>query len=140
VRPRGATVTDEVKRIYLMKNINEKIFKWTLFLWCRGLTWKSFPDKYDTLKAYIMNEYFSQMTQPEIKKCWYYDPTLKLQENKRQHSRKSKQAQKREKAKVTERKQALTQTPPKEENPAEVHKGMIVLLLPPKEKAGLQDA
>jgi hypothetical protein len=29
----GATVTDEMKRIYLMKNINEKIFEQTLILW-----------------------------------------------------------------------------------------------------------
>jgi hypothetical protein len=121
----GATVTDEMKRIYLMKNINEKIFELTLVLWQGVLTRKSFPDKYDTLKAYIMNEYSSQMTQEErakiiysvisankkkpehslnaseqdgksekakchvcgraghkMKKCWYYDPTMTLEENK----------------------------------------------------------
>jgi hypothetical protein len=61
----GATVTDEMKRIYLMKNINEKIFEQTLALWQGVLTRKSFPDRYDTLKAYIMNEYSSQMTQTE---------------------------------------------------------------------------
>lgn len=61
----GATVTDEMKRIYLMKNINEKIFEQTLVLWRGVLTRKAFPDKYDTLKAYIMNEYSSQMTQTE---------------------------------------------------------------------------
>jgi hypothetical protein len=36
----GATVTDEMKRIYLMKNINEKIFEQTLILWHGILTRK----------------------------------------------------------------------------------------------------
>jgi uncharacterized protein YifE (UPF0438 family) len=61
----GATVTDEMKRIYLMKNINEKLFEQTLVLWQGVITRMSFPDRYHTLKAYIMNEYSSQMTQTE---------------------------------------------------------------------------
>jgi hypothetical protein len=61
----GATVTDKMKRIYLIKNVNEKIFEQMLVLWRGVLTQKSFPDKYDTLKACIMNEYSSQMNQLE---------------------------------------------------------------------------
>jgi len=61
----GANVTDEMKRIYLMKNVNEKIFKQTLALWHGVLTRKSFPNKYNILKAYIMKEYSSQMNQTE---------------------------------------------------------------------------
>jgi hypothetical protein len=41
----GATVTDEMKIIYLMKNINEKIFEQTLILLGSVLTRKTFPDK-----------------------------------------------------------------------------------------------
>jgi hypothetical protein len=67
----GATVTDKMKRIYLMNNVNEKIFEQTLVLWRGVLTRKSFPAKYDTLKAYVMNEYSSQMTQPEHSKVIY---------------------------------------------------------------------
>jgi hypothetical protein len=67
----GATVTDEMKRIYLMKNLNEKIFEQTLVLWRGVLTRKSFPDKYDALKAYVMNKYSSQMTQAERAKIIY---------------------------------------------------------------------
>jgi hypothetical protein len=67
----GETVTDEMKLIFLMKNVNEKIFEHTLLLWRGVLTRKSFPDKHDTLKAYIMNEYSSQMTQPEWEKIIY---------------------------------------------------------------------
>jgi hypothetical protein len=59
----GAMGTDEMKRIYLMKNINEKTYEQTEVMWCGVLMKKSFPDKYDSLKAYIMNEYHSQMTQ-----------------------------------------------------------------------------
>jgi hypothetical protein len=60
-----ATVMDELKWIYFLKNVNEKIFKQTLVLWHNVLTRKSFPDIYDILKASIMNECLSQMTQPE---------------------------------------------------------------------------
>jgi hypothetical protein len=67
----GETVTDEMKRMYLMKNVNEKIVEQTLVFWYGILTRKSFPDKYDTLKAYIMNEYSSQMTQTECAKVIY---------------------------------------------------------------------
>ena len=67
----GATITDETKRIYLMRNLNEKIFEQTLVLWRGVLTRKTFPDKYDALKAYIANEYSSQMTQPERAKVIY---------------------------------------------------------------------
>jgi hypothetical protein len=48
-----------------MKNINEIFFEQTLVLWRGVLRWKSFPDRYDTLKAYMMNKYSSQMTQTE---------------------------------------------------------------------------
>jgi hypothetical protein len=67
----GAAVTDEIKCIYLMKNVNKKIFEQTLILWHGVLTRKSFPDKYDTLKAYVMNEYSSQMTHTERAKVIY---------------------------------------------------------------------
>jgi hypothetical protein len=45
----GATVTDEIKRIYLMKNVSKKIFEQMLVLWCGVLTRKLFPDKNMTL-------------------------------------------------------------------------------------------
>jgi hypothetical protein len=61
----GATITDETKRIYLMRNLNEKIFEQTLVLWRGVLTRKTFPDTYEASKAYIANEYSSQMTQPD---------------------------------------------------------------------------
>lgn len=60
-----------MKRIYLMKNVNEKIFKQVLVLWQGIHTRKLFPDKYDTLKAYIMNENSSKMTQMERIKIIY---------------------------------------------------------------------
>jgi hypothetical protein len=67
----GATSTDETKRIYLMRNLNEKIFEQTLVLWRGILTRKTFPDTYETLTAYIANEYSNQMTQPERAKVIY---------------------------------------------------------------------
>ncbi len=60
-----------MKRIYLMKNVNEKIFEQVLVLWQGIHTRKLFPDKYDTLKAYIMNENSSKMTQMERIKIIY---------------------------------------------------------------------
>jgi len=166
-----------MKRIYLMKNINEKIFEQMLVLWREVLTRKAFPDKYDTLKAYIMNEYSSQMTQTErakiihnvisanrkkpepslntaeqgksekakchvcgrighkYKKCWYYDPKLTMEENKKIAEQKMKEKQEAKKeAKEAAGKQDAAKTPPK--NPAEVHKGTVVQL-PPKEKTGM---
>jgi hypothetical protein len=66
-----ATVTDDMKRIYLMQNVNEKIFEQTLILWRGVLTRKSFPNTYDALKAYITNEYSSQMTQSDRAKVIY---------------------------------------------------------------------
>jgi hypothetical protein len=133
------------------------------------------------LKAYIVNEYSSQVTREEcakviynvisvnkkkpehslnaseqdgksekakchvcgraghkMKKCWYYDPTMTLEENKKaaEQKIKEKQAAKREKAKEAAEKQEAVKTPAKKENPAEVHKGTIVQL-PPKEKTGM---
>ena len=177
-----ATVTDEMKRIYWMKNLNEKIFEQTLVLWHGVLTRKSFPDKYDTWKAYIMNEYSSQMTQSErakiiyneisshkkkqelslnanesgnenkgkchvcgraghkMKKGWYYDPAMTLEENKKAAEKKLKEKQdakiEKQKQKEAEKKQETSSTPIKKDNPAEVHKGTIVQL-PPKEKTGM---
>jgi hypothetical protein len=130
----GANVTNEMKRIYSMKNVNEKIFEQTLVLWRGVLTRKSFPDQYDSLKAYIMNEYSSQMTQTEcakvicnvistkrktepalnankegksnkgkchvcgqpghkMKHCWYYHPSMTLEENKKAAEQKLKEKQ-----------------------------------------------
>jgi hypothetical protein len=175
----GATVIDEMKRIYLMKNLNEKIFEQTLVLWRGVLMRKSFPDKYDALKAYVMKEYSSQMTQAEhakiiynvisttkkktepsltatdgktekakchvcgqtghkMKKCWYYDPKMTLDENKKaaEQNIKEKQAAKKEKAKEAEAKQEPTKTPSNLGSPAEVYKGTVVQL-PPKEKTGM---
>ena len=67
----GAVVTDETKRTYLMKNLNEKIFEQALVLWRGVLTRANFPQKYDALKAYVSNEYSSQMTQTERAKIIY---------------------------------------------------------------------
>jgi hypothetical protein len=89
----GANVTNGMKRIYLMKNVNKKIFKQMLVLWRGILTRKSFPDKYDTLKAYIMNEYSSQLTQTKHSKEIYYvisakrktEPALNANEEGKSH-------------------------------------------------------
>lgn len=67
----GTTLMDETKRIYLMHNLNEKIFEQTLVLWRSVLTRKTFPVTYEALKAYIANEYSSQMTQPDRAKVIY---------------------------------------------------------------------
>lgn len=74
----------------------------------------------------------------KMKKCWYYDPTKTLEENKRTDEQKvkEKQAAKREKTKEGETKQEAPKTTPNKENPAEVHKGTIAQL-PPKEKTGM---
>ena len=66
----GATLTDEMQRTYLMQNINEKIFEQTLLLWRGVLTRSTFPQTYDALKAYITNEYSSQMTQTDRAKVF----------------------------------------------------------------------
>jgi len=66
-----------------MKNLNEKIFEQMLVLWRGVLTRKSFLDKYDTLKAYIMNEYSSQMTQSERAKIIYNVISSKKKKQKR---------------------------------------------------------
>jgi hypothetical protein len=47
----GAMITDETKPIYLMRNLNEKIFEQTLVFWRGVLTRKTFPDTYEALKA-----------------------------------------------------------------------------------------
>ncbi len=52
----GVTITEEMKRIYCMMNVNEKIFEQTLVLWHGILTRKLFPDNHDALKAYVMLE------------------------------------------------------------------------------------
>ncbi len=67
----GAIITDETKHIYLMKNLNEKIFEQTLVLWRGVLTRANFPQTYDALKAYVSNKYSSQMTQTERAKIIY---------------------------------------------------------------------
>jgi hypothetical protein len=67
----GTNVTDDIKRIYLMSNINEKIFEQMLMLWRGVLTCMTFPNSYDALKAYITNEYSSQMTQDDCAKVIY---------------------------------------------------------------------
>jgi hypothetical protein len=54
-----------------MRNLNEKIFEQTLILWRGVLTRKTFPDTYEALKAYIANEYSSQMTQPDRARVIY---------------------------------------------------------------------
>jgi Pyruvate/2-oxoacid:ferredoxin oxidoreductase delta subunit len=178
----GATISDEMKRIYLMKNINEKIFEQTLILWRGVITRKVFPDKYDNLKAYLMNEYSSQMTQEErakviynvinsnkrkseptlnlnetgksekakcfvcgkschkMKKCWYYNPSMTIEENKKETEKKIKEKQetKKEKSKGNEKKpESLAKLVATKDNPAEVFKGTIVPLPMSKEKAGM---
>jgi hypothetical protein len=66
-----AVITDETKRTYLMKNLNEKIFEQALVLRHGVLTRANFPQTYDALKAYVSNEYSSQMTQTERAKIIY---------------------------------------------------------------------
>jgi hypothetical protein len=176
----GATISNELKCIYLMQNINKKIFEQTLILWRGVLARKTFLDKNDTLKAYIMNEYSSQMTQTEhakiiynvisakrkleqalnvnkaekqndkgkchvcrctrhkMKKCWYYDSIMTLEDKKKVAKKKIKerQASKDGKNKQMENKKEAAKMNPKMENPAEVHKGTIVHL-PPKEQTGM---
>ncbi len=60
-------------------------------------------------------------------------------ELKRQQNRiiKEKQEAKKEKERETETKKEVAQTPTKKHNPAEVHKGTIIRLPPPKEKASM---
>jgi hypothetical protein len=67
----GAVITDETKKIYLMRNLNEKIFEQALILWKGVLTRSTFPQMYDALKAYVTNEYSTQMMQPERAKVIY---------------------------------------------------------------------
>ncbi len=129
----GATLTDDMQRTYLMHNLNGKIFEQTLLLWRGVLTRTTFPQTYDSLKAYITNEYSSQMTQTEctkviygvisahqkkktelslktnetdkhdkdkcficdrkghkMKKCWYYDATKTVEQNKKEAAKKIK--------------------------------------------------
>jgi len=78
---------------------------------------------------------WNSWTQDE--KSWYYDPILMLEENKKAAEQKIKEKQeaKKDKAREAETKKEAAQTPAKKQNTAEVHKGTIVLLLPPKEKA-----
>ena len=61
----GCKVTDHTKRLYLMENLNTKIFEQTLLLWKSTLTRSSFPTTFAELKAHISNEYSNQMTDPE---------------------------------------------------------------------------
>jgi len=61
----GCEVTDHTKRLYLMENLNAKIFEQTLLLWKSTLTRSSFPTTFAELKAHISNEYSNQMTDPE---------------------------------------------------------------------------
>lgn len=71
----------------------------------------------------------------KCKKCWYYDPKLTMEENKKIAEQKMKEKQEAKKeAKEAAGKQDAAKTPPK--NPAEVHKGTVVQL-PPKEKTGM---
>ena len=67
-----ATTTDEMKCIYLMRNLNKKILQQILVLLCGVLlTRKTFPDTFEALKAYISIEYSSQMTQCYLAKVFY---------------------------------------------------------------------
>ncbi len=99
-----ATITNEMKRIYLMKNINEKMFDLVL-------TSEAFLDKYDMLKAYIMNEYSLQMTQEVCARIIYnaIDTTkrkanMTLDENKREAEKKIKEKKKQRKKKRRQQK------------------------------------
>lgn len=47
----GVVITDETKRIYLMKNLNKKIFEQTLVLWHGVLTRATFLQLYDACKV-----------------------------------------------------------------------------------------
>jgi hypothetical protein len=58
-------VTDHSKRLYLMENLNTKIFEQTLLLWKSTLTSSSFSTTFAELKAHISNENSNQMTDPE---------------------------------------------------------------------------
>jgi hypothetical protein len=179
----GATLTDDMQRTYLMHNLNEKIFEQTLVLWRGVLTRTNFPQTNDGLKAYITNEYSSQMTQtdrakviygvisahqkkrPELslqtdekdkdkcflcdhkghkmKKCWYYDATKTLEENKKEAAEKikTKQEAKRKKDKMIDSEKELTKggEPEKEKkNPGvQPQKGTYTQLPPKTEQVGL---
>ena len=58
-------MTDHSKRLYLMENLNTKIFEQTLLLGKSTLTRSSFPTTFAELKAHILNEYSYQMTDPD---------------------------------------------------------------------------
>lgn len=47
----GAMVTNKMKKNKSNENVSKKIFESTITLWQGVLTRKSFPDKYDMLKA-----------------------------------------------------------------------------------------
>ena len=73
-----------------------------------------------------------------MRKCWYYDPSMTLEENKKAAEQKIKEKQptKKEQVKEVESKLEAAKTPPKKENPAEVHNGTIAQL-PLKERTGM---
>jgi hypothetical protein len=71
----------------------------------------------------------------KYKKCWYYDPQLTWEENKKAAEQKIKEKKDAKKTKEATGKQESA-TLPKKENPAKVHKGTVVQL-PPKEKTGM---
>lgn len=57
----GCKVTEHSKRLYLMENLNTKIFEQTLVLWKSTLTRSTFPTKFAELKPHISYEYSNQM-------------------------------------------------------------------------------
>jgi hypothetical protein len=58
-------VSDMMKRLYFMENLNPKNFEQTLIEWKSTFTRASFPKTYDEIKTHIINEYNAQMTDTE---------------------------------------------------------------------------
>jgi hypothetical protein len=58
-------ITDSMKRLYFMENLNPKIFDQTIIMWKSTLTRMAFQNTYSELKTHIINEYTSQMTDME---------------------------------------------------------------------------
>jgi hypothetical protein len=68
---KGATLSDKQKHIYFMQNLNSKRMKRTLGNWCNMLTKLSFPNTCAALRAHVITDYASQITQPDRAKVIY---------------------------------------------------------------------
>ena len=163
----GCTIDDRTKRLYFMENLHQKIFEQTLLMWKSTLTRPSFPQTYESLKAHIIDEYSSQMTDSTrvniIKNIIVYNPQkpkvesalLGTEKEKDKNtcficSRKGHQMKKcwyydptksnEENKKIAEEKikeKKLKKDKEKENNKGVPHKGTIVNLPPRTEHSGM---